>query len=91
MPVKVGEKGKLQSYDPSTGKFGSGNKDQPTEVMETKKAVVSVEYNGQTIQIVGPLEHVQPQRSIAEPMPKDNSVGFKEAVKKYGASAKDEQ
>lgn len=90
MPVKVGGKGKLQSYDPSTGKFGSGNKAQPTEVSETKKAVVTVEYNGQTIQIVGPLEHVQ-ERQLAEPMPKDNSVGFKEAVKKYGASAKDEK
>ena len=51
---------------------------------------MTVEYNGQTIQIVGPLEHVQ-ERQLAEPMPKDNSVGFKEAVKKYGASAKDEQ
>ena len=90
MPVKVGGKGKLQSYDPSTGKFGSGNKGQPTEVSETKKAVVTVEYNGQTIQIVGPLEHVQ-ERQFAEPMPKDNSLGFKEAVNKYGASAKDEQ
>lgn len=90
MPVKVGGKGKLQSYDPSTGKFGSGNAQAQTEVKETKKAVVSVEYNGQTIQIVGPLEHVQP-RQLAEPMPKDNSVGFKEAVNKYGASAKDEQ
>lgn len=42
MPVKVGGKGKLQSYDPSTGKFGSGNKVHPTEVSETKKAVVTV-------------------------------------------------
>lgn len=90
MPVKVGGKGKLQSYDPSTGKFGSGNAPTQTEVKETKKAVVTVEYNGQTIQIVGPLEHVQ-ERQVAERLEKPNAVGFKEAVKKYGASAKDEQ
>ena len=90
MPVKVGGKGKLQSYDPSTGKLGSGNTPTQTEVKETKKAVVTVEYNGQTIQVIGPLEHVQ-ERQVAERLEKPNAVGFKEAVKKYGASAKDEQ
>lgn len=90
MPVKVGGKGKLQSYDPSTGKFGSGNAPTQTEVKETKKAVVTVEYNGQTIQVIGPLEHVQ-ERQVAERLEKPNAVNFKEAIKKYGASAKDEQ
>lgn len=43
MPMKIGGKGKLQSYDPNTGKFGSGM--TPTQQKaDLKEAVVTIAY-----------------------------------------------
>lgn len=81
MPVKVGGKGKLQSYDPNTGKFGSSQ--TPTkETIEKKEATVTIAYGDQIVQVVGPL--TKSVRNNVEKLPSDNSMSFKEAVTKIG-------
>ena len=48
MPMKIGGKGKLQSYDPNTGKFGSGM--TPTQMKaDLKEAVVTIAYGDQIV------------------------------------------
>lgn len=81
MPVKVGGKGKLQSYDPNTGKFGRGQ--TPTQVeVKKKEATVTIAYGDQIVQVVGPL--TKSVRNNVEKLPQDNSMSFKEAVTKVG-------
>ena len=81
MPVKVGGKGKLQSYDPNTGKFGSGQTPMK-ETIEKKEATVTIAYGDQIVQVVGPL--TKSVRNNVEKLPSDNSMSFKEAVTKIG-------
>lgn len=81
MPVKVGGKGKLQSYDPNTGKFGSGQTPVQGEVQK-KEATVTISYGDQIVQVVGPL--TKSVRNNVEKLPQDNSMSFKEAVTKVG-------
>lgn len=81
MPMKVGGKGKLQSYDPNTGKFGSGQTPVQGQ-FEKKEATVTIAYGDQIVQVVGPL--TKSVKNNVEKLPEDNSMSFKEAVTKMG-------
>lgn len=75
MPLKTGGKGKMQEYDPATGKFGRGS------VAETKpevddEAVVTIVWRGQKVTVKGALSKEKPQPEEI----KDTSVDFKKAV-----------
>lgn len=80
MPVKTGGKGHLQSYDPNTGKFGSGAK--PTEITaDNALATVTIEWKGQIVQVVGKL--TKSERKSEASLPKEEApkeMSFKEAV-----------
>lgn len=76
MPLKTGGKGKMQEYDPATGKFGRGSVGNATP--KDEDAVVTVVWKGQKITIKGPLEKYHPPVEEA----KDNSTDFKTAVSK---------
>ena len=80
MPMKIGGKGKLQSYDPNTGKFGSGMTPTQTKA-DLKEAVVTIAYGDQIVQITGPLQKTV--RNV-EKHNGDEGMSFKEAVAKIG-------
>lgn len=76
MPLKTGGKGKMQEYDPNTGKFGRGG--LPEKPTEQEDAVVTIVWKGQKVVVKGPLEKYRPPVEEV----KDNSVDFKTAVAK---------
>lgn len=61
MPMKVGGKGKMQSYDPATGKFGNGSLRPETQEAEAKTAVVTIESNGRKYLVEGKITEVEPE------------------------------
>lgn len=77
MPLKTGGKGKMQEYDPATGKFGRGGvSGKPTE----EDAIVTVVWKGQKVTVKGPLTKYNPPVEEVS----DKSVDFKTAVENNG-------
>jgi hypothetical protein len=74
MPVKVGGKGKMQEYDPATGKFGRGTGEPAKE--RDNDAVVTIVWHGQKVVVKGALSKYRPKPDKIE----DNSVDFEKAV-----------
>lgn len=79
MPVKVGGKGKMQEYDPATGKFGKATTTEPTR--QDDEAVVTIVWHGQKVTVKGALTKSKPNVEQTE----DNSVDFKKAVEQNRA------
>lgn len=50
----------MQSYDPATGKFGSGSLRPDTPETEVRQAVVTIESNGRKYLVEGKLTEVEP-------------------------------
>lgn len=81
MPVKVGGKGKMQEYDPKTGKFGRGGVDSDLgngkkEEPKDDDAVVTIVWHGQKVIVKGALTKARPQVDEI----KNVGMSFKEAV-----------
>ena len=76
MPLKVGEKGKMQEYDPETGKFGKGT--VSNDEKQDDDAIVTIVWHGQKVIVKGALQksRVNPEKI------EDNSMSFKQAVAK---------
>ena len=74
MPLKTGGKGKMQEYDPATGKFGRGT--IGGEAKRDDDAVVTIVWHGQKVVVKGALTKSRPEPDKIE----DNSKNFKEAV-----------
>lgn len=74
MPLKTGGKGKMQEYDPATGKFGRGTISD--EAKQSDEAVVTIVWHGQKVVVKGALSKSRPEPDKIE----DNSVDFKKAV-----------
>lgn len=74
MPLKTGGKGKMQEYDPATGKFGRGT--ISGEPKQDDEAVVTIVWHGQKVVVKGALSKSRPEPDKIE----DNSVDFKKAV-----------
>lgn len=75
MPMKTGGKGKMQEYDPATGKFGRGTIGDGER--KDDDAVVTIVWHGQEVTVKGPLTKSRP--NVEEIT--DKSVDFKTAVK----------
>ncbi len=74
MPLKTGGKGKMQEYDPATGKFGRGSiANKPSE---DDDAIVTIVWHGQKVVVKGALTKSRPEPEKIS----DNSVDFKKAV-----------
>lgn len=74
MPLKTGGKGKMQEYDPKTGKFGRG--DASGDTQQDEDAVVTIVWKGQKVTVKGPLTKYHPPVEEVT----DKSVDFKTAV-----------
>ena len=74
MPLKTGGKGKMQEYDPATGKFGRGS--VPNEQKQDDDAIVTIVWHGQKVIVKGALRKSHPEPDEI----KDNSMDFKQAV-----------
>lgn len=74
MPMKTGGKGKMQEYDPATGKFGRGGLNG--DKREDDDAVVTIVWKGQKVTVKGPLTKYRPPVEEVS----DNSTDFKTAV-----------
>ena len=74
MPMKTGGKGKMQEYDPATGKFGRGG--VSTNSKQDDDAIVTIVWHGQKVVVKGALSKSRPEPDKIE----DNSMDFKQAV-----------
>lgn len=76
MPMKVGGKGKMQEYDPETGKFGRGG--VSSETKQDDDAIVTIVWHGQKVTVKGALTKSRANPDKIE----DRSMSFKQAVAK---------
>lgn len=76
MPMKTGGKGKMQEYDPATGKFGRGTVGNTDK--QDDDAVVTIVWHGQKVVVKGALTKSRPEPDKIE----DTSMDFKKAVEK---------